>query len=243
MGGNESGGREPEQLANALAQLARDLLKQPTVEATLRQIVSASIKLVDGCTDASVMVVHRGGTHILAASSPLARDCDQLEARLGEGPRFTAARHNIQSMWIADTTRIDERWPRFSREARELGVGSMLAFLLFTDLDDPKQPNLGSLNLYTREPGALTDRSEQIGLLLASHAAVALAGANSEENLHAAISSNRRIGEAAGILMERHKITDDDAFALLSRASQNHNIKLRHVAEQLIETGEMPGAH
>ncbi|SFP30509.1 MULTISPECIES: GAF and ANTAR domain-containing protein [Actinomadura] len=242
MGRDLSGGREPEHLANALAQLARNLLRQPTVQATLREIVSASIKLVDGCTDASVMVVHRGGTHVLAASSSLARDCDEMQARLGEGPCFAAARDNVQSVRITDMTRADERWPRFVRGARELGMGSMLAFLLFTDIDDPKQPNLGSLNLYTRESGALTDRSEQIGWLLASHAAVALAGANSEENLHAAISSNRRIGEATGILMERHRITGDDAFALLSRASQNHNIKLRHVAERLIETRQLPDA-
>ncbi|MEO3828796.1 GAF and ANTAR domain-containing protein [Actinomadura sp. B10D3] len=229
-------------MANALARLARTLLKQPTVPATLREIVSASIQLVDGCTDASVMVVHRGGPHVLAASSSLARDCDEMQARLGEGPCFTAASHNVQSVRITDMSRADERWPSFVRGAQELGVGSMLAFLLFTDLADPKQPNLGSLNLYTRDPGALTDRSEQIGWLLASHAAVALAGANSEENLHAAISSNRRIGEATGILMERHRITGDDAFALLSRASQNQNVKLRHVAEQLIETGRLPGA-
>ena len=38
--------------------------------------------------------------------------------------------------------------------------------------------------------------------------------------------------------MERLKITPDDAFGLLRRASQRLNVKLREVARGLTETGE-----
>ncbi len=47
------------------------------------------------------------------------------------------------------------------------------------------------------------------------------------------------IGQAKGILMERHKLTGDQAFALLVRASQHTNTKLSEVARYLVETGEL----
>ena len=48
------------------------------------------------------------------------------------------------------------------------------------------------------------------------------------------------IGQAQGILMERERLTADQAFDVQRRASQHMNIKLREVAETLVATGESP---
>jgi AmiR/NasT family two-component response regulator len=40
--------------------------------------------------------------------------------------------------------------------------------------------------------------------------------------------------------MERHKLTAEDAFAVLVRASQNNDIKLRELCQRLTDTGELP---
>lgn len=40
--------------------------------------------------------------------------------------------------------------------------------------------------------------------------------------------------------MERERITADQAFAILRRASQHLNVRLREIAENLVETGESP---
>ena len=53
-------------------------------------------------------------------------------------------------------------------------------------------------------------------------------------------ASREIIGEAMGILMERERITAPQAFDILRRASQHLNIKLREVAQNLVETGEEP---
>jgi AmiR/NasT family two-component response regulator len=65
--------------------------------------------------------------------------------------------------------------------------------------------------------------------------------AQTEENLRSALVTRTLIGQAQGILMERLKITPDQAFGLLSRLSQQSNIKLREVARLLVQTGEVPG--
>ena len=54
-----------------------------------------------------------------------------------------------------------------------------------------------------------------------------------------ALANRDIIGQAKGILMERHRITADEAFALLSERSQRANRKLKDVARQLAETGTL----
>jgi AmiR/NasT family two-component response regulator len=45
-----------------------------------------------------------------------------------------------------------------------------------------------------------------------------------------------------GILMERERITAEQAFDVLRRASNHLHLKLRDVARNLIDTGEEPDA-
>jgi hypothetical protein len=105
----------------------------------------------------------------------------------------------------------------------------------------------GALNLYARYPSAfgVVDRAK--AAMLVSMVSLALSVAHSHEdgerraaNLHGALSSRETIGEALGILMERERITAQQAFDILRRASQHLNIKLREVAQNLVDTGEDP---
>ena len=61
-----------------------------------------------------------------------------------------------------------------------------------------------------------------------------------EANLERAVESHRLVGQAMGILIERHRIVSEEAFDVLRRASQDHNVKLREVAQRVIETGAEP---
>jgi AmiR/NasT family two-component response regulator len=108
---------------------------------------------------------------------------------------------------------------------------------------DSSPPRLGALNLYARQPGALTDTDVEVVLLLAAHLATTLAALLRAEadrrqvrGLREALDSRDVIGQAKGILMERHGMDADTAFDTLSRASQRLNIKLRDLAEQLTKT-------
>jgi AmiR/NasT family two-component response regulator len=74
-------------------------------------------------------------------------------------------------------------------------------------------------------------------LLFAAHAAIAMAGAQREDQLQRAVHSRDLIGQAKGMLMQRFDIGSQQAFELLSRLSQEDNIKLRAVAERLFNTG------
>jgi transcriptional regulator with GAF, ATPase, and Fis domain len=229
--------REPESLAVALAAMARDLLAQETVQETLDRIVDHSVDLVDGCEAAGIMVVRDKEVRTLSVSDELVTISDRMQGEFKEGPCYDAARRLQQVYRIPDMTETAERWPLYTPKARDLGIGSMMGFLLFTD-----DENLGALDLYSSQPGAFTEAAEQVGWLLASHAAVAFASARNDAQLREAISTRQDIGEALGIVMERYKVPEQQAFAVLKKASQDRNLKLRELARQVVETGEIPGA-
>ena len=77
-----------------------------------------------------------------------------------------------------------------------------------------------------------------IGLILAQHAAVAMAGAAAEHQFRTGLASRDIIGQAKGLLMQRNNLTGVQAFAMLTRASQDVNMKLADVARWLVEEHE-----
>lgn len=60
-------------------------------------------------------------------------------------------------------------------------------------------------------------------------------------NLEAALATSRRIGAAVGILMARFNIDEEAAFRMLRKASNDRNIKVRDVADEVVETGTATG--
>lgn len=167
-----------------------------------------------------------------AASDELIERIDRVHYQAGEGPCLeSAARHQTVR---SDDLRVDARWPRFGRQAASLGVLSMLSFHLFTE-----DESFGALNVYASHAQAFGPDSENTGILLASHAALAMAAARTQAGLLAAMDTRDLIGQAKGILAERYKVTGVQAFGLLVASSQAVNRKLRDVAGHLVATGEL----
>jgi AmiR/NasT family two-component response regulator len=102
------------------------------------------------------------------------------------------------------------------------------------------EQRLGSISLYSRSPEPFGLDEERAAALLAVHAAVVLANAQRAEHLSVALRNRDVIGQAKGILMERHRITATAAFDLLAQASQRSNRKLAQVAEDFTSTGVLP---
>ena len=227
-------------VAQHLADIARILLAPGTVSETLTLIVSMSVASIDGCDEAGLCELTSGaGTS--APTSPLVAELDVLQTSLGEGPRLDVL-GGLDSVYVDDLT-DSPTWPRFGPLAAQAGLRSALAYRLFAGAE-----TLGGLLMYARLPRAFnaTDRAQ--GLIFATHASMALSVAQSQAsergrstNLQSALLSREIIGQAQGILMERERITADQAFDLLRRSSQHLNLKLRDVAQELVDTGAVPG--
>ncbi|CAM02876.1 GAF domain-containing protein [Saccharopolyspora erythraea NRRL 2338] len=227
-----------QELAIALARMSRNLLSQDTVQNTLNSIVEHAVDLVDGCEHAGILLLHnRRQVETAAATSELVRRSDTLQGELCEGPCFDAADNGVQVYRIADMTGSVQRWAQYAPYARDLGIASMMGLLLYTDEEE-----YGALDLYSSRPEAFGEHSELVGWVVASHAAVAFSSARMDAQLQTAITTRQRIGEALGIVMERYRIDEEQAFQVLKRSSQHRNIKLRDIADHVTSTGEIPGA-
>src|SRR5262249_52654838 len=226
------------ELAELFAHIARELHTGTTPEQTATRIVTAAVHAVPECDHAGVAVVHRHGRiDPVAATDEIAAVVDAIQYKLGQGPCVEAIRDH-EAHLICDLL-AEERWPSFSRQAAErTSVRSMLAFRLFVGDD-----TLGALNLYSRKTDAFDADACAVGAILAAHAAVGLSTAREREradHLERAVRSNREIGMAMGVVMASGARTPEQAFEVLRRASQRLNIKLRDLASEVVETGELP---
>jgi GAF domain-containing protein len=220
-----------ESLAEVFGDLAVEMQAQKGSSDTLQSIVEAAPKVVPGARWAGISLVQ--GTKIVSEvpTSRSVAELDQLQSDLNQGPCLTALReyHTVH----IDDMRTETRWPDFGREALQRGTRSMLSFQLFV-----RSENLGALNLYSDEPGAFSEDSFLIGEILAQHAAVAMIGAAAETQFENALATRDVIGQAKGMLMQRDNLTGLQAFSLLTRASQQTNIKLSDVARWLVNEHE-----
>jgi GAF domain-containing protein len=222
-------------LALSLAEVARDLSAEDSVHSALARIVEMAVDTIDGCTAAGVTVAGPDWYRTPAATEQLVHEVDRFQYEAGEGPCVDALRDHV--VFRTGDLSADHRWPLFGQKAAELGINSMLSFRLFNDDD-----TFGSLNLYAQERDAFTDRAVDVGAVFAAHAGLALGQAQDRDtarHLEQALDSNRRVGIAIGILMARHRLDEQAAFALLRTASQHANRKLRVMAEDVISTGEI----
>lgn len=221
----------------AFAEMAMRLRPRGSVRRTLDEIVALAVEMIDGCDEAGVTLVLRRNTRrwveTASTTGELVARADMLQYELNEGPCLTAIwdHHTVATEDMAH----EARWPNYAPAAAQLGVASALAFQLFIE-----ETTLGALNLYSRRRYAFDTTGREIGTVLAAQAAVALAGAQTEAQLREAIRTRQIIGQAIGILMERRRITSQEAFDLLQRASQSQNVKLRDLAEYTARTGEAP---
>jgi hypothetical protein len=198
-------------------------------------IAEWSVRLVPGCMHASLSALRDGKFVTLGASDDVARQIDDLERQVGEGPCLDAI---LEERPQHDSDITDHAtWPELARRAiAETPVRSMLAFRLVHD-----GAKSGALNLFGDSPGALGEESVAQGTIMSAFASVAIAMAQERRrasNLELALDTNREIGKAVGLLMAEHNIGSEQAFEILRHASQSMNRKVRELAREIVTRSE-----
>jgi GAF domain-containing protein len=197
------------------------------LDATLDRITEAAVELVPDVAFASITVRY-GDERLetLGATDPGLVVLDEKQYSFREGPCYDAAtdEHQVVSPDLAS----DDRFPHYGPAAVDAGVKAQAAFRLFD-----RNGTQGALNLYSGRKGAFADL-DQVAVLFRSQAAIAIAYAHEVGNLKEALETRTTIGKAMGIVMERYQLSDERAFAFLTRLSQHRNVKLRLVADELV---------
>ena len=220
-----------DELGEGLAQAARTIGSQPSLDETLQAIVETAQRSLSEFNEVGISTTDADGTITTrAATGQVVWDLDSLQYELGEGPCVDAIRG--QPLVSVPSIRHDQRWPRFvERAVKQHGLRSQLAVRLW--LDD--EGAVGGLNIYSTGSDEVPEEDIRLAELFAAHAAVAFGKAQTIDHLTRALESRKVIGQALGLVMAEYGIDEDAAFAFLRRASSHSNVKLRDVAARIVE--------
>lgn len=222
-------------MAESFAVVARTLAERPDdLQSALDKIVGLAVDTLDACEFAGISLVEKGKITSPAASNDIPKKVDEIQSEVGEGPCIDAIKEH--EIFQTGELKLENRWPNFSERAhQDTGVTSILSLRLFIEQD-----TMGALNLYSTAPDAFDDSDVALATVFAVHASVAMSAARRQEGLEQKAESRDLIGRAKGILMARSGVNDERAFAMLRAASQRMNVKLRDIAQEVVEQRPPP---
>jgi GAF domain-containing protein len=228
----------PPRTRAALDELGRLLLTEHTPRSVLQRIVDLVQQSMPAGSEVSITLVRGDRPSTAASTRRWAEELDEIQYGWGHGPCLEAALGG-QFTEIGEA-RTEDRWPEVVPTFLARGAASALAAPV------PAPHLTAGLNVYARTAGAFTDDDRSALLELAAHAGAALTNMDAlqdarvlVENLQKALEFRSVIEQAKGILIERYRLTADQAFRLLADASMHTNRKVRAVAEDLVLTGEL----
>jgi GAF domain-containing protein len=217
-------------IGQAIADAARRMYQHKTLEETLQAIAEVARDSVPGFDQVGISTLQSDGeVRTRAHTGALVLRLDELQYELSEGPCAETLRDS--DVVVAPNVGHDQRWPRYVPQAVELGLRSQLAVKLY--LDD--EGMLGGINFYSTTSDEVDPDAPALARIFAAHSAIAVGHARERETLFEGLQTRKVIGQAIGIVMERYQMDEDRAFSFLVRASSHGNIKLRDIAQELVE--------
>jgi hypothetical protein len=224
-------------LIRAFDELSRAVPAGADLPTVLERVVALAVSSVQACDEASISALgERGRVSTPCATAQVAVELDNEQYRAGAGPCMSALTGEAPSAYSAEVA-SDQRWPEFGRTATARGFGSVFSHRFAAG------GPVGGINFYARHTNAFSDEDKTAATLLAAFAGAVIALVQERTaalQLREALQSRDVIGQAKGILMERYRITADEAFGRLRVVSQKANRKLAALAEELAATGQWP---
>jgi GAF domain-containing protein len=200
----------------------------PPREVALETLAISAARNIPGADFVSITVRRRDEPlRTVAATDPLAERADRLQYELREGPCYAAVTH--ERFVLVNDMRTAVDFPRYGPPAVGMGIGAQAGIQLLHDGES------AGLNIYARTPGSFDRSTVAFAELFATQAGALLGYAAQVEQLSEALHTRTDIGTAVGILMERYGIDRHQAFGFLTRNSQTRNIKVRILAQQVID--------
>lgn len=224
-------------LEQAVRAVSRFLVDEAPIGETLQRVARLAR---DGCGSskaAGLTLLDQNEQPVTSVfTHDLSPDIDSAQYREGGGPCLEAFRQN-KVVSVIDVREERHRWPAFADKAQEHGVLSTLSLPL-----SAAGEAIGALNLYASEVNGYSDVDESAAADFATQAAVVVFNSLSYwrayelgEGLKQALQARETIGLAKGLIMASSQCDADEAFAILVRASQRENVKLREVAARIVE--------
>lgn len=221
--------------ASVLTELIALLLAVENLEQGLRHLAEMAVAIVPDGPSCGITLVRDGRPITVVYAGPIPKKVHDDQYRRGDGPCLEAVRTG-QVVVVQDMA-AERRWNGFPAAAMASGAHGAYAHPLEIGGDI-----VGSLNLYAHEQGLFPARVQRVAAQFIEPASLLLEGMirrlSQEEviaHLNNAIVSRTVIGQATGIIMAQRRCGPDEALNVLTKISNDRNVKLREVARTLVE--------
>lgn len=222
-----------------IVRLQELMLETADAEAFFQELADLSARELSAAekeVSASITLTRHKKAVTAAFSDTLARDMDELQYSLGDGPCLSAMRDGAV-VHVPDVG-TEGRWPGYTSSVGGRGIGSLLAVPL-----DLEGGVTGALNLYCHRTNGFTgpgiERAEEFAAGASDVVRLALRVARLDKakaGMLAAMDSRTTIDLAAGIIMAQNPCSVDAAMTVLRHASAARHVNLRDVAAQIVES-------
>jgi anti-anti-sigma regulatory factor len=206
------------------------------VDGALELVVELARTAVAGADGVSISLLRHGVLSTVAATDETIMEMDTDQYATGEGPCVDASRfgHSFHAGSMDDET----RWPSFTPRARALGIKAILSSPL-TALQEP----VGALNIYSLTESSFDGRDGETAAVCARKASVILSRAGAgvtdadlARRFQIALRSRDVIALSKGIIMERDRVVEREAFVILLHLSLDQGESLLASAEGLLQS-------
>jgi len=221
--------------ATAYASLSKLVFADRPLADTLEKVSVLATQALSETPEVSLTLIEGERAWTAATSGPEALHLDQRQYDLGSGPCLDAARYGETIKLTIDGS--DQPYPEFRQAAQWGGVSHTMSIGLSTG-----DQVMGAMNIYNSTGRPFSDDSDRVARAIAVCVGIVLANveryrqtAARAAQLEVALQSRAPIEQAKGILMTRHRCTSEEAFKMLIRLSQEQNVKLRVIAQNLVD--------
>lgn len=223
------------EVLRALVEVADTFVADYDVVDFLHGLTARCVSLLD-VDEAGVMLIDASKTlRYVASSSEQMRLVELLELQHEEGPCLDAYRAGRVTV-STNSEEAEQRWPQFGSHANAAGFASLAGIPMRLRLD-----LIGSLNLFSRRPGGLSDEDQDVAQAMADIATIGVLQARAIQDgqvvaaqLQTALESRIAIEQAKGIIAEHLGVTVDEGFSLLRGYARKHNTKLTETARRIV---------
>ncbi|WP_422743204.1 ANTAR domain-containing protein [Mycobacterium sp. WMMD1722] len=223
--------------------------EEPLDEVLIR-IAHAAVRAIPDADAVSLTVLDESGPRTAASTDERSLTLDSEQYAAGAGPCLDAARTRqpVRVALEAPGEPDRQRWTRFLTAGQQAGVSAALSVPLLVGTPGPQADLVGSLNVYSVTAGAFDPFDEELMRLYTVTAGAAITNARRWQqtrdttlHLERALTSRAVIDQAKGALQAIHGCTAEEAFERLVKRSQDSNVKVHTVAQELLDSLRAPG--
>jgi GAF domain-containing protein len=221
----------------ATVALSRFLVAGATLGETLQWVAELAVMAIEPAAGVGLTLLEgrKKPVTVFASNSSLSARVDQAQYEDDVGPCLEAYRRQTV-IRVGDSPATAGRWPGYANEAGASGVGSTLSLPLIA-----AEQAYGAMNLYATSTSAFGEADIEAARVFAIQASVVLANASAywdardlATGLAEAMKSRAVIEQAKGKLMASGRYDAEEAFQVLVKASQRLNVRLRDVADRVV---------